>query len=285
MRPLPDEAAGASEPTSTAPAERVHREAEAEAGRPPRAARRLRTLGALALDGMDFEHRKPLLFLTYLALEGPQRRAHVARLFWPRSRDARNRLSVTLSRLRGTLPGVVRADGEQIASHLGTDVALLSRLLDRDRVEWAVRIYRGPFLDGVDEADTGEELAEWMLATRDALSHRLQVACLRAGARAAAAGRFYDGAARVEAGRRVSGAVALDADDVRLAHTLLVAGGSPMVETLERDAAALGLTLARDRAGARATLRAPAARKVRHNLRVRATSFVGRDAERALLDG
>lgn len=235
------------------------------------------------MDGADFEHRKPLLVLAYLALEGPQRRGHLARLFWPRSQDARNRLSVTLSRLRAALPGAVEADADQVSSRVRTDVRVLRRLLERDRVEAALRIYRGPFLDGVDDADTGEELAEWVHATRDALSHRLQVACLRVGARAAAADRFYDGAAWVEAARRVAGAVALDADDLRLAHALLAAGGSPVAEVLARDAAALGLVLARDRAAARAALRPGATGPVPNNLRVRGTSFVGRDAERAAL--
>lgn len=243
-------------------------------------ARRVRTLGGISVDGTPFAHRKPLVLLAYLALEGPQRRAHVARLFWPRSRDARNRLSVTLSRLRAALPDAVIADAESVATRLGSDVAVLRRLLERDRIEFAVRVYRGPFLAGADDVDAGEELTEWMHATRDALSYGLQVACLRAGARAAAAGRFFDGAARVEVGRRVAGAAALDADDMRLAHTLLKAGGSPMSEVLARDAATLGIALTADRAGARATLRSAPAAEVPHNLRVPATSFVGRDAER-----
>ncbi|MEX2502850.1 MAG: hypothetical protein WD336_10785, partial [Trueperaceae bacterium] len=61
---------------------------------------RLSTLGELRLDGADLARPKPLLLLTYLALEGPRSRRHLANLFWPDGADPLRSLAVALTRLR-----------------------------------------------------------------------------------------------------------------------------------------------------------------------------------------
>lgn len=242
---------------------------------------RLRTLGGLALPGVPPGHRKALLLLTYLALEGPQPRGHLARLFWPGSRDARNRLSVALSRLRAAAPGSFTADDHLVATTLATDADVLRRALDRGRARLALRLYAGPFLAGVDDGAWGEELAEWVVNRRDAIALELQRACVRSATADAATGRFEAAATLAGAVQRVAGTALLDPEDLRSLHAVLVAGDRPEADGVRRDAAALGLTVAKDRAEARATLLAGGTGpRPRHNLRRAATSFFGREAER-----
>ena len=54
----------------------------------------IRTLGRLEIAGSSVVQAKLLLLLCYLAIEGPQPRRHLAELFWPRTTDPANRLSV-----------------------------------------------------------------------------------------------------------------------------------------------------------------------------------------------
>ena len=53
---------------------------------------RLLTLGSLEVEGRRYGQQKPLVLLSYLALEGVQERRHVAALFWPGASDPLNRL-------------------------------------------------------------------------------------------------------------------------------------------------------------------------------------------------
>lgn len=246
----------------------------------------LRTLGGLSMTNGAFRHPKPLLLLAYLALEGPQPRGRVAALFWPRATDARNRLSVTLTRLRRALPPrVLTAAPEVVRASVATDVEVLRRLLDRGRVDTALRAYRGAFLAELPLADVGEELEEWVFATREGIADQLRAGCLRAATALAADGSFAEAGALAERGWAVAGTGAAEPDVLREAHTLLLAADRPAAAALRREAVGLGVALHGAAAEARAALLAGSTgRPTPNNLRSRGTSFVGRDAERLEID-
>ncbi|PZA05977.1 MULTISPECIES: tetratricopeptide repeat protein [unclassified Meiothermus] len=139
----------------------------------------LRTLGALSLEG--FRKRKPLLLLTYLLLEGPRSRRHLAELFWPGASDGLNSLSVALTQLRAA---GVRVEGEEVLrAEAACDALLLQSALERGELAEARRLYRGRFLEGADDG-LPVELEEWVWSRREALAegvwaaHRRQAEAL-----------------------------------------------------------------------------------------------------------
>ncbi|MCP2014808.1 putative ATPase [Deinococcus sp. HSC-46F16] len=122
------------------------------------------TAGEVRLSG------KGLLLLAYLALEGPQDRATLAALLWPElaRASALNNLRVSLSGVRGRLPGVLEADRARVGlAPLWTDVAAFEAALAAGDLAGAGRLWRGPLLDGV-QAGPGP-LGTWLAGTRAAL--------------------------------------------------------------------------------------------------------------------
>lgn len=61
---------------------------------------RLQTLGLFKLVESSMHRPKPLLLLVYLALQGPTAKRHLAKLFFPESKDRADALATTLARLR-----------------------------------------------------------------------------------------------------------------------------------------------------------------------------------------
>jgi DNA-binding SARP family transcriptional activator len=92
---------------------------------------RLRTFGGLVLEGSGFTRPKLLLLLSYLALEGPQDRRHLAELFWPEAADHLKSLTVALVRLRQGAPGVIAADHERVWATVETDAETFLTLLEK----------------------------------------------------------------------------------------------------------------------------------------------------------
>src|SRR5690606_19704133 len=112
----------------------------------------LHTLGGLRPLG-EVRQPKLLLLLSYLALEGSTPRSSLARLFWPQSPRPLSNLSVALSALRGRLPGVLEADADRVGAKIVTDAQeFLSALADGDEA-LAAKLYRGPFLLGVESGE------------------------------------------------------------------------------------------------------------------------------------
>lgn len=126
---------------------------------------RFRTFGTIDLRRSGGERLSALLdqpkrlaLLAFLAAhqhEGPVRREKVISVLWPDSSpaSARSALSTTLSRLRDTLgEEVVRGRGEESiglsTQRFRSDVVEFEAALTEERVEAAVELYRGPFLDG-----------------------------------------------------------------------------------------------------------------------------------------
>ena len=128
---------------------------------------------------------KRVAVLAYLAVARPRgfhRRDKVAALFWPElpTDRARAALRTTLSRLRDDYEAelLIGRGSEDIAvdnTKLECDVVQFDDDLDAGRFDRAVRIYRGPFLDGIHVEGAGEELETWLAAERARLRDSFQI--------------------------------------------------------------------------------------------------------------
>jgi predicted ATPase/Flp pilus assembly protein TadD len=240
----------------------------------------LETLGGLKLAG--FQRPKPLLLLTYLALEGPQNRRHLAELFWPDAADPMKSLTVALTRLRQGAPNVVDADNVRAWATVKTDAQEMVELLEQGKLEEALAVYRGPFLEGFYLPDWSVELEEWVYKTREFLAGQVREALLGLAERAAREGQFATSAKYAEVAYQLPGATTPEPEDLPRFYTHLLAGGSSQAAQVRQEAQSYGLKL---------TLSADEARKqwqqtpdfgktpVYSRLPTRATAFVGRDLE------
>ena len=228
---------------------------------------RIVTLGGLQLDGVSFSRVKPLLLLTYLALEGPQERRYLAELFWPTASDPLNSLSVALTRLRKALPDSLEADDTRAWTGVTTDVDELYLKLSEGDFEATRGLYRGPFLHGV-TSDWGVELEEWVYAKREDCAARVQRALLKMAETEAAQGRFEVAAQRAEAGFSLDFAPETEPEDLGRLYTLLQAGESPLANRVKEEAAGFDIALNVSKAEARARLQ---------------RTLLGRAAEQTLL--
>ena len=84
----------------------------------------LKTLGELKLEEATFTRPMPLLLLTYLSLEGPQHRRHLAELFWQEGNRMKS-LSMTLTRLRKGAGNVVEANDKIAWSTAKSDAKMV----------------------------------------------------------------------------------------------------------------------------------------------------------------
>ena len=243
----------------------------------------LRTLGGLELDGSDFSRPKPLLLLSYVALEGPQDRRHLAELFWRDAADHLKSLSVALAQLRSGAPGCIDADRHQVRAAVEIDAARLVEALAAGRPEEAVGLYRGPFLGGFHLPALGVEVEEWIYQTREALASRVQREILVLAEAEAAAEDFDQAARRAEAGFRLPGAPSPEDDELLRFHRLLLAGGSPLEGEVRHELEDLEIEgIPEDPESTRRELRRTARETdvpPRHNLPARRTSFVGRESQ------
>lgn len=243
---------------------------------------RLRTLGELQLEGIDFGRPKPLVLLAFLALEGPQERGHLAELFFQRGSRGRNNLSTTLSRLRRAAPGVVEADTARVWTDVTTDAGQLLSALEQREPQRATELYLGRFLSGIDVAHLPDELEEWVLETREFIAGRVVDAQLALAEGAAVRGRFDIAARHAEDAYRLGDATP-EPEIIRRLHTLMLAGGSLYAEGAAKEAIEIGLggRLAASREEARERLRSLLGIEsaIPHNLPSRDTLFIGRTAE------
>ena len=223
----------------------------------------LRTLGRLELAESSFARIKPLVLVSYLALEGPQDRRYAAEFFWPEAADPLNSLSRALSQLRKGTSGTVEADDQRVWSSVGCDVRDFEAALESEDLESALDLHQGPFLDGV-RLDWGLELEEWVYATRERLAGRAQDAHLRLAEQEAGRGRFAEASRRTETAYRLKGAPVPEPETLMRYHALLSAGESPLAAEVRNEAAGYGIELSLKPDEARARLR---------------TSFIGRERD------
>ena len=109
------------------------------------------------LDWLLAQHSRAALFV-YLAVERRVSRESLTAVFWPESdaENARHALRQSLYQLRKAV-GVdwldSRAHELVVTGDVRTDTGEFAQAIDRGDVESAVRLYRGPFLDGVHLVD------------------------------------------------------------------------------------------------------------------------------------
>lgn len=196
----------------------------------------LQTLGGLALQGSSFRRPKPLLVLTYLALEGAKDRHHLAELFWPDAAEPMGSLRVALAQLRAAAPEALGVADAGLAAKVDADAVALLRALDADNPAKATELYRGAFLAGFYLAGLGSELEEWVYSTREFLGTRVRDALLTLAERDAAVGDFRAAARRAEGASKLPGAPPLEPEGFARLYRLLVAGSSAHADDLRREA-------------------------------------------------
>ncbi|MDQ3397470.1 MAG: NACHT domain-containing protein, partial [Deinococcota bacterium] len=247
---------------------------------------KLVTLGGLSLKGAAFVRPKPLLLLAYLALEGPRDRYHLAELFWRDSANPLNSLAAAVMQLKQGAPGVVEAGKRQVWGLVACDASEFLGAFEGGRYEEALSLYQGPFLNGVYLPGWGAELEEWVYSSREFFGGRVREVFLRLGEEAAGRGAFEDAAGRAQAAYGLRGAAELEASEIERLYTLFCAAHHPQANELRQEGQDYGLTLTLSPEEARASLRTALegqSSEIPHNLPLRATSFIGRELERAEL--
>lgn len=220
---------------------------------------RIRALGGMELEGSRITRPKPLLLLTYLALEGPKARRDIAELFWPRSDGRLRTLTVTLGRLRSGALGCIASDGRRVWAEVDSDVAQLVGALERDDLDAALALYRGPFVEGFRPSAEAVELEEWVLGTREWLAASLQRRMLSRAAEDVLAGRLVEARRMAERAVRLPAAPPTPPSELHELHATLLAVGSADTSSVAAEGESLGVELAASRVEAVERLRAAAA--------------------------
>jgi DNA-binding SARP family transcriptional activator len=170
---------------------------------------------------------KPLALLCFLVLRGEVRRDEALALLWGDVEEdrARNAFRQALHRLRLALgDDVVVADRQFLrmsATHaLRADVLEFEKAFDENRLDAAVALYRGDFLEGFDAGTRAFD--EWADGERLRLRARAASAAERAAQRALADGRMDDAQAAV---RRLLAVAANDPRAIEAAASAFVSMG------------------------------------------------------------
>jgi DNA-binding SARP family transcriptional activator len=139
---------------------------------------------------VETDTRKATALLSYLAVSAqPQRRATLAALFWPDNDEqkARGALRRTLSVLRSALGDRwLEADGDTIdldRKDLSVDVTEFRRAIREGRLDDAVGLYRGDFLQGFSLRDS-PQFDDWQSTESDTLRTEYAQALARLAAAA-----------------------------------------------------------------------------------------------------
>lgn len=233
----------------------------------------LQTLGGLRLSHSGFTRSKPLLLLSYLAIEGGQSRRLLADLFFFDSKNPRDALSTTYRRLKALDENLIMAEADQLATEVSCDTIELLKELDARQYWSALEHYQGAFLAGLD-LTLGEELEEWVFKTREYLAFRVREAQLCLSEVLVAEGNLAEAAKLTEKALELEGAPELEPDDYGRAYTILSLTKSQKLATLQAEAKAFGIHLkesSKALTGGSGTLP--------HNLTPPTSSFIGRDPE------
>lgn len=205
---------------------------------------RLITLGSLNLEGSSYRGKMPLLLLTYLLHEGPKERGYLTQLFWPHASDPRNSLSSALTKLSKLDDSLVDADDDRAwAKTSHCDALAFDGQLAAGAWETALKLYKGPFLDGVQIPKGSVELEDWLFDKREAYVRQARHALLRLGETEAALAEFSAAARRAETAHRLEVAPSYEPEELLRLFLLLQAGNSPLAPTIRSEAEAYGVNL------------------------------------------
>lgn len=229
----------------------------------------LNTLGGLVLEGSNFTRVKPLILLSYLAVEGSKDRRYLSEFFWLGASDGLNSLSRALSQFRKDAPGAIEADEQRVWTNVDSDAQEFLNAVEAKNFTRAVELYAGPFLEGAYLQDWGEELEEWIYQTREDFATRAQEALLQLAEDDAARGRFAASSKNAERAFELPGAPAPEPESLSRYYALLIAGNSPLAAKVKEEADSYGISLKLKSDEAKGKLQ---------------STFVGRDKERGKLE-
>ena len=244
---------------------------------------KLQTFGGLKLEGSDFQRAKSLLLLTYLALEGPKDRSHLAELFWISSDNALTNLNMTLTRLRQADEGLIESNDLRVWTELDIDAASLKEAHHEKAFETILELYQGSFLEGIATRSLGIELEEWLYEKREYYAALVREAILGL-AEHKARDKNYQAAAELAAkAYRLRYAPELDEQDLEHLFLLLQSDKHLLTKELRKEALSYGLELELNQEEARGRLSVgrlePEPKALANNLPIFPTAFVGREQE------
>ncbi len=246
----------------------------------------LRTLGRLELKDIAFNRSKPLLLLSYLALEGPKTRNELAELFWISAKDSRDSLGTALRRLSEAINGVVDFDRLKAQTTVTCDASELLKLLDSGETERALELYKGPFLEGVNISGVSEEIEEWLGGTRDYLAGRLRKALMQLAIKEIALNKLKVAMKHAETAWRLAKHHGVEPEELQSLFALLTVGGSPLATEARKEAEEFGIEITYEDAKARVkqVVNQATNSEIPNNLPIRGNSFVGRSTELLEID-
>jgi WD40 repeat protein len=203
---------------------------------------RLSLLGGLKVEGSSLTRPKPLLLLAYLSLNGSRDRRDLAELFFIGTQDPAQGLRVALSHLNKEASGVLRTSEKRLWTEVPSDVAELEAALAQGDYQKVLELYRGPFLEGFDLSDLGEELEEWLYRVRERVAGQVREAKLSLAEQLARRGDYATAAKEAEETMHLRFAPELEPDRLERIYTLLRAG-ELATETILKEAKDYGLEL------------------------------------------
>lgn len=193
---------------------------------------RLRLFGSPAATGSDGQPvaglgpGKPLALLAYLTRNPEARRDELAALLWGDVDEARarNAFRQSLHRLRGALDGMLVQSRDRLSLRRGEglwiDVAEFEAALEAGRIEDALELYRGEFLEGFSLDEPSFD--HWADRERGLLRGRFEAAAEAFVRQALAEGRSAQAVRWTE---RLAEIAPYEAEPALLRATALVSGG------------------------------------------------------------
>lgn len=200
----------------------------------------LKTLGGVKLEGSSLTRYKPLLLLSYLALEGVQSREHIAELFWHDKANPRSNLSMALSHIRKAGPDLITASQDSVATSVNCDAVLFLKSLPDYK---ATDHYQGVFLQGVFLTDWSIELEEWVYEKREQLAFQAQNAIFALAKLSASQGHINAAAKEAERAYMLSHAAPLEPELLPSYYQIFKAANHPYAAKIRQEAQDFDLPL------------------------------------------
>jgi len=162
---------------------------------------RLSVFGKVGIEDSGFSRPKPLLLLSYLAVEGDTDRHRLAELFWNGDNDQKGiakklaKLSVVLAQFKkeGAYEAIPDIKGiNPIPFVAECDALDFQHALDKEDLLTAIQLYTGSFLKDLgrtpEKLDISSELMEWIFLKREELAEKARNALLAVAEEAFAEG-------------------------------------------------------------------------------------------------